>query len=109
VDSAAVDSTRVRARPLWVEAWAEGPAPGTTGADTTAADTTAAAQAQPDTLGLYELRNLAPGFYRVQAFLDWDGDRRYDAGEPASGAADSVRVTPLEKTAGVNLVVRKRR
>jgi hypothetical protein len=103
-DSAAVDSTRARPLPFLVEAWVRRAA-----ADTTAPDTVATAQTQPDSLGVYELRNLAPGLYRVQAFLDWDLDQRYDAGEPASGAADSVRVIPLEKTGGVDLIVRKRR
>lgn len=101
------DADSARVRPLWVEAWLVARAlPPREGEEAAATpDTTAAAQTQPDSLGAYELRNLDPGLYRVQAFLDQDGDRRYDAAEPVSDPADSVRVIPLEKTGDVNLVM----
>jgi hypothetical protein len=102
--AALADTSRPR---LIVEAWAAAlDFPDTLAAPT---DTLHFYQAQPDTLGKYEIRNLSPGLYKVQAFLDWDRDRRYDAGEPASATADSVRVVPLEKTGGVDLIVRPAR
>ncbi len=107
--SAGQDTTRTARRPLWVEAWLRARAVPPREGEVELPDTTAAGQTQPDSLGAFEIRNLIPGLYRVQAFLDRDGDRRYDAGEPTSESADSVRVTPLEKTGGLRLVVRPAR
>jgi hypothetical protein len=69
-------------------------------------DTTRLATAVADTLGVFELRQLDPGVWRLDAFLDRDGDRRYDAGEPRAGPVDSVRVVPLETTDEVLLILR---
>jgi uncharacterized protein (DUF2141 family) len=78
-------------------------------ADTALADTTgAAASAQADSTGSYELRNLRAGRYRVEAFLDQDGDQRYDAEEPAATPVDTVRVQAGKRTEGIDLGVRRR-
>ncbi|MGD8396569.1 MAG: Ig-like domain-containing protein [Candidatus Eiseniibacteriota bacterium] len=69
-------------------------------------DTTRLATTVADTLGAFALRQLDPGYWRVEAFLDRDDDRRYDAGEPRAGPVDSVRVIPLETTDEVLLILR---
>ncbi len=71
-------------------------------------DTVALATARSDSLGRYVLRNLPPGLYRVEAYLDRNEDQRYDADEPAAVPADSVRVDPLEETKNVDLIVGRR-
>ncbi len=78
-------------------------------ADSAAADTTGAAtSAEADSTGHYELRNLRAGRYRVEAFLDQNGDQRYDAAEPAAAPVDSIRVRAGKRTEGIDLVVRRR-
>jgi hypothetical protein len=69
-------------------------------------DSTATTMTQADTLGQYELRQLDPGLWRLVAWLDRNGNQSYDAGEPVSEPADSVRVVPLERT-DVDLIVRE--
>jgi len=64
-----------------------------------------AARATADSLGKYELRNLKGGFYRVSAFLDRNRNRSYDAAEPKASPVDSVRVTPGERTSGIDLIL----
>jgi hypothetical protein len=104
IQTAAGDSARVRL--FQIEAWLLSRDLPPRESEATTPDTLAAARAQPDSLGAFELRNLVPGLYRVQAFLDQDRDQRYDAGEPASATADSVRVIPADKTGDIRLVVR---
>jgi uncharacterized protein (DUF2141 family) len=97
-----------RAPSFVAEAWLRGLALPPLDPRNAPADTAALATAVADSLGRYALKNLPPGWYRVTAYLDRDGNRRYDPTEPAASPVDSVRVDPLEETAGIDLIVRPR-
>jgi hypothetical protein len=106
--TAAADTTLAAGPSFLVEAWLRGLALPPVDPRNAPPDTAALATAVPDSLGRFALKNLPPGWYRVEAYLDRDGNRRYDAGEPAASPEDSVRVDPLEETKGIDLIVRPR-
>jgi len=108
VAAAAPDTARATGPPFVVEAWLRALALPPLDPRTAPADTAALAAVVADSLGRYALKNLPPGWYRVAAYLDRDGNRRYDAGEPAASPVDSVRVDPLEETTGIDLIIRPR-
>ncbi len=107
-EAAAADTARAAGPPFVVEAWLRALALPPLDPRNAPADTAALATAVADSLGRYALKNLPPGWYRVEAYLDRDGNRRYDPSEPAASPIDSVRVDPLEETTGIDFTVRPR-